>query len=95
MPVVCGEEARKSKIPRGLIDCNQPKAVNPNAPKLSLTDVTNWMMAQLKSDDCLYQQDVVDYLVKVDNEQLLKVNDDGNMVLSTPVIKQLRKLSGD
>ncbi|MHA8434122.1 DUF6953 family protein [Klebsiella pneumoniae] len=57
--------------------------------------MTSWMMAQLKSDDCLYQQDVVDYLVKVDNEQLLKENADGNLVLSTPVINQFRKVSGD
>ncbi|WP_420361414.1 DUF6953 family protein [Escherichia coli] len=54
-----------------------------------------WMMAQLEYDGCLYQEDVVDYLVKLDNEQFLKENADGNLVLSTPVITQFRKVSGD
>lgn len=53
------------------------------------------MMNGLKKDGCLYQQDVVDYLIKMDNEQLLKENADGNLALSTPVINQFRKVSGD
>lgn len=93
--MVLGKKARESQISRGFINRNKPKAVNPNSPKLSLTDVTNWMMAQLQNENCLYQQDVVDYLVKNDNEQLLKENADGNLVLSTPVINQFRKVSGD
>lgn len=54
-----------------------------------------WMMAQLEHDDCLYQEDVVDHLVKLDNEQFLKENAEGNLVLSIPVITQFRKVSGD
>lgn len=53
------------------------------------------MMAALLRDGCLYQQDAVDYLVKLDNEQLLKENADGNLALSTSVINQFRKDSGD
>jgi len=52
------------------------------------------MMKALFQDGCLYQQDVVHYLVKMDNEQLLKENADGNLTLSSPVINQFRKDSG-
>ncbi|UXD29187.1 DUF6953 family protein [Yersinia enterocolitica] len=53
------------------------------------------MMAILKKDGCLYQQNVVDYLVKTDNEQHLKENADGNQVLSTKVINKFRVDSGE
>ncbi|HDL8331179.1 ATP-dependent RNA helicase HrpA [Yersinia enterocolitica] len=52
-------------------------------------------MAILKKDGCLYQQNVVDYLVKTDNEQHLKENADGNQVLSTKVINKFRVDSGE
>lgn len=53
------------------------------------------MMAKLHNDGCLYQQDVVDYLVKSGNEQLLKENADGNQALSTKVINTFRVDSGE
>lgn len=53
------------------------------------------MMSNLANDGCLYQQDVVDHLIKIGNENLLKENADGNLALSTPVINQFRKDSGD
>ncbi len=52
------------------------------------------MMTALAADKCLYQQDVVDYLIKVDNEQHLKENADGNQALSTKVINKFRVDSG-
>ncbi len=52
------------------------------------------MMKTLSQDACLYQQDVVDHLIKMDNEQLLKENADGNLALSISVINQFRKDSG-
>ncbi len=52
------------------------------------------MMTALAADECLYQQDVVDYLIKVDNEQHLKENADGNQALSTKVINRFRIDSG-
>ncbi|MFP1728013.1 DUF6953 family protein [Lonsdalea quercina] len=52
-----------------------------------------WMLGQLKKDGCLYQDDVVDYLVKTNSENLLKENSYGNLVLSTPVINHFRKSS--
>lgn len=48
------------------------------------------MMSALARDGCLYQQDVVDYLVKQYNEQHLKENADGNQALSTKVINKFR-----
>jgi len=53
------------------------------------------MMKNLQSDACLYQQDVVDYLVKQNNEQHLKENADGNQALSTKVINKFRTDSGE
>ncbi|EOF2688786.1 TPA: ATP-dependent RNA helicase HrpA [Enterobacter hormaechei subsp. xiangfangensis] len=52
-------------------------------------------MKNLQSDACLYQQDVVDYLVKQKNEQHLKENADGNQALSTKVINKFRTDSGE
>jgi len=53
------------------------------------------MAAALKESGCLYQQDVVDYLVKEGNEQHLKENTDGNQVLSAKVINRFRIDSGE
>ncbi|WP_017347148.1 DUF6953 family protein [Pantoea sp. A4] len=58
-------------------------------------DVSNWMVEALAQSGCLYQQEVVDYLVKLDNESFLKENSDGNIALSTSVINQFRKDSGN
>ncbi|WP_416370755.1 DUF6953 family protein [Yersinia intermedia] len=56
--------------------------------------MSSWMMGELKHDGCLYQQDVVDYLVKGGQEQHLKENADGNQALSTKVINKFRVDSG-
>ncbi|WP_023637963.1 DUF6953 family protein [Dickeya solani] len=53
------------------------------------------MMTILKKDGCFYQQDVVDYLIKANNEQHLKENADGNQVLSTKLINRFRVDSGE
>ncbi|MBF4179098.1 ATP-dependent RNA helicase HrpA [Lelliottia nimipressuralis] len=53
------------------------------------------MTKVLSTDGCLYQQDVVDYLVKRDNEQHLKENADGNQALSTKLINKFRIDSGE
>mgnify|MGYP007110168036 FL=1 len=52
-------------------------------------------MRNLQSDNCLYQQDVVDFLVKEHNEQHLKENSDGNQALSTKIINKFRVDSGE
>lgn len=53
------------------------------------------MMSTLKIDGCLYQQDVVDYLVKTDNGLHLKENADGNQALSVQLINKFRTDSGE
>ncbi len=50
------------------------------------TDVSLWMVQMLERDGCLYQDDVVDYLVKNSCEVLLRENADGNQVLAKPVL---------
>ncbi|HCQ8179605.1 DUF6953 family protein [Morganella morganii] len=51
-------------------------------------------MSKLSKDGCLYQQDVVDYLIKTNNEQHLKENADGNQALSRKLIDKFRIDSG-
>lgn len=53
------------------------------------------MMTVLSNEGCLYQQDVVDYLIKGNNEQHLKENADGNQALSIKVINKFRVDSGE
>lgn len=53
--------------------------------------VINWMLAQLVADNCLYQDDVVDYLVKTNSEDLLVENADGNLALSRQILNLFLK----
>ena len=48
---------------------------------MELKDVIEWMLANLEKDGCLYQDDVVDYLVKNNQMDFLKENSEGNLVL--------------
>ncbi|HAS1554109.1 ATP-dependent RNA helicase HrpA [Enterobacter hormaechei] len=52
------------------------------------------MQACMQQNGCLYQQDVVDYLVRNGNEQHLKENADGNHALSPKIIAKFRVDSG-
>lgn len=58
---------------------------------MDIQEVTGWMLAQLKRDGCLYQDDVVDYLIKSKDESLLIENSDGNQVLSRPILEAFKK----
>lgn len=53
------------------------------------------MVEKLESDKCLYQDDVVDYLVKNGSETLLRENADGNLVLDRPLLKSFKDLTSD
>lgn len=46
----------------------------------------SWMLTQLEADDCLYQDDVVDHLVKTKSEGLLIENADGNLAISRQIL---------
>ncbi|MEN0678663.1 DUF6953 family protein [Plesiomonas shigelloides] len=56
-------------------------------------DVATWMQSQLDKDSCLYQDDVVDMLVRTKHEEHLRENADGNQVLTTQVLTQFKKLN--
>jgi len=58
---------------------------------MNLADVTGWMLARIEHDGCLYQDDVVDFLVKSKTEQFLRENADGNQVLNADVLTAFRK----
>lgn len=55
--------------------------------------VARWMLAQLEREACIYQDDVVDYLVKAQREDLLNENSDGNQVVGKDVLTAFRKLT--
>lgn len=52
-----------------------------------------WMLEHLKHDGCLYQDDVVDYLVRNKSEDLLVENADGNLALSRQVLNIFLKFT--
>lgn len=54
-------------------------------------NILSWMLQILKKDGCLYQDDVVDYLVKNRAEDLLVENADGNLALSRQVLNLFLK----
>jgi hypothetical protein len=60
---------------------------------MDLSAVAQWMLQQIIQDDCIYQDDVVDYLVKAKQEHLLTENTDGNQVIGKAVLLAFRKLT--
>lgn len=59
--------------------------------KLSLEVILEWMLLNLEKDGCLYQEDVVDFLVKNNQTEFLKENSDGNLVLKIIVNSGFKK----
>ena len=57
--------------------------------------VSGWMLVQVKKDGCVYQDDVVDHIVRAESEELLRENADGNLVLGTAVLNAFKKLTPD
>jgi len=57
--------------------------------------VADWMLAQIQREACIYQDDVVDHLVKAKREDLLTENADGNQVIGKGVLAAFRKLTPD
>ena len=55
--------------------------------------VAVWMLSQLEREGCIYQDDVVDYLVKSGQEDLLTENADGNQVIGKGVLAAFRKMA--
>lgn len=59
------------------------------------TEIAKWMLNMLEKDGCIYQDDVVDYLIKSKEESFLIENNDGNQVLSKPVLEEFKKLTSE
>lgn len=57
--------------------------------------VAQWMFSQIERDACIYQDDVVDYIVKAGREDLLVENADGNQVIGKGILTAFRKLTPD
>nr|WP_152742045.1 MULTISPECIES: hypothetical protein [unclassified Pseudomonas] len=53
------------------------------------------MLAQIEKGGCLYQDDVVDHIVRANAEVLLRENTEGNLVLGTAVLNAFKKLTLD
>ena len=59
------------------------------------SDAADWMLLEISCNGCLYQDDVVDHLVRSKAEHLLRENDDGNQVISTKVLSCFKSLTPD
>lgn len=53
-------------------------------------DVALWMVSELQKHGCIYQDDVVDYLVKSKANTLLRENSDGNLVVGREVLEAFK-----
>jgi len=53
--------------------------------------ILDWMLQRLNQDGCLYQDDVVDILVKEKAEDLLRENSEGSLVLGKSLLDAFRK----
>lgn len=60
---------------------------------MEVREVANWMLEKLKVDGCVYQDDVVDHLVKAKADALLRENSDGNLVVGLSVLKAFKTLT--
>ena len=60
---------------------------------MSPAQVASWMLAHIERDGCIYQDDVVDMLVKARADSLLRENADGNLVLGKLVLDAFMEVS--
>jgi hypothetical protein len=60
---------------------------------MEASTVARWMLSEIERDACIYQDDVVDYLVKAKCENLLSENADGNQVVGKELLAAFRKLT--
>lgn len=60
---------------------------------MNAKSVALWMLSELEKHGCLYQDDVVDFLVKSKVENLLRENSEGNQVLNLKLLNEFKKLT--
>lgn len=56
-------------------------------------EVAHWMLTAIERDGCIYQDEVVDFLVKGKAEPLLRENADGNLVVGREVLDAFKRLT--
>ena len=56
-----------------------------------MNNIVSWLISKLEEDSCLYQDDVVDYLVKNNFETYLTENSEGNLVLNRNLLEEFKK----
>ena len=56
-----------------------------------MNNIVSWMISKLEEDSCIYQDDVVDYLVKNNFETYLTENSVGNLVLNRNLLEEFKK----
>jgi hypothetical protein len=55
--------------------------------------VANWMLLEIQKHGCIYQDDVVDHLVRAKADDLLRENSDGNLVVGQRVLDAFRAVT--
>jgi len=55
--------------------------------------IAGWMLSEIEKHGCVYQDDVVDYLVKSKSEDFLRENSDGNLVLGRELLNTFKRLT--
>lgn len=60
---------------------------------MDANSIARWMLNQIEQESCIYQDDVVDYLIKAKREDLLTENADGNQVIGKEVLASFRQLT--
>jgi hypothetical protein len=55
--------------------------------------IAEWMLSEIEKHGCIYQDDVVDSLVKSNAESFLRENSDGNLVVGRDVLNAFLKLT--
>jgi hypothetical protein len=86
--MVCGKEARNRSFPTWLT-----QACRARNEMMDPKSAAAWMLSELEMRGCIYQDDVVDYLVKTKNEELLRENSDGNLVVGRSLLEAFRTLT--
>jgi hypothetical protein len=60
---------------------------------MEAVEAAKWMLAKLEGDGCIYQDDVVDHLVKAKADALLRENSDGNLVVGRALLDAFKTLT--
>ena len=62
---------------------------------MEMPALVNFMVTEVITVGCLYQDDVVDMAIKSESENLLRENSDGNLVLGLPLLNSFKESTLD